>query len=188
MDTVCAVRELQEIGYGFKPGYVENLLTAEAARRAQLAAKREEKRLTEIYNDWQDDRFFFIAGYTSGGAPYGVTWEEMGMEPYDGLFDDDGDEIIGGYRHYEFLSQREKDAVNHRLREDFSRYVSEHRRLPSRNRTQRLIEQAFESCAGEPILYTKDFHATYRKIVRKRENAFIREGVLPKRFTHAHRD
>ena len=25
----------------------------------------------------QDDRFFFIAGYISGGAPYGITWEEM---------------------------------------------------------------------------------------------------------------
>ena len=24
-----------------------------------------------------DDTFAFIAGYTSGGAPYGVTWEEM---------------------------------------------------------------------------------------------------------------
>lgn len=31
----------------------------------------------------QDDRFFFIAGYTSGGAPYGVTWEEMGLEPWE---------------------------------------------------------------------------------------------------------
>ena len=30
----------------------------------------------------QDDRFFYIAGYTSGGAPYGVTWEEMGLEPW----------------------------------------------------------------------------------------------------------
>lgn len=31
----------------------------------------------------QDDTFFFIAGYTSGGAPYGITWEQMGMDPYD---------------------------------------------------------------------------------------------------------
>lgn len=31
----------------------------------------------------QDDRFFFIAGYTSGGAPYGVTWEEIGLEPWE---------------------------------------------------------------------------------------------------------
>ena len=27
----------------------------------------------------QDDRFFFIAGYTSGGAPYGITLEKMGL-------------------------------------------------------------------------------------------------------------
>lgn len=24
-----------------------------------------------------DDTFAFIAGYTSGGFPYGITWEEM---------------------------------------------------------------------------------------------------------------
>lgn len=28
-----------------------------------------------------DDRFAFIAGYTSGGAPYGTTWEEIGIDP-----------------------------------------------------------------------------------------------------------
>ena len=33
----------------------------------------------------QDDRFFFIAGYTSGGAPYGITLEEMGLKPWDDL-------------------------------------------------------------------------------------------------------
>jgi RimJ/RimL family protein N-acetyltransferase len=183
VDTACAVRELQEIGYQFQPGYVENLLTVEADRLKQLMEKREDKRLNEIYNDWQDDRFYFIAGYTSGGAPYGVTWEEMGMEPYGGLYDDDGDEVISSYRHYEFLSQREKDAVNHRLREDFSQYVAASRRLPSKGKQQHLIEQVFESCERGPLLYTKDFNTTYRKIVRKRENAFIREGVLPKRFT-----
>ena len=23
-----------------------------------------------------------IAGYTEGGAPYGITWEELGLKPY----------------------------------------------------------------------------------------------------------
>lgn len=36
-------------------------------------------------NTSQDDTFFYIAGYTSGGAPYGVTWEEMRLEPWQGL-------------------------------------------------------------------------------------------------------
>lgn len=28
-----------------------------------------------------DETFAFIAGYTSGGFPYGVTWEEMEQAP-----------------------------------------------------------------------------------------------------------
>lgn len=49
-----------------------------AARKRKKAKKaaQEQQRLPE-----QDDCFFYIAGYTSGGAPYGVTWEEMGLEP-----------------------------------------------------------------------------------------------------------
>ena len=181
VDMICAVRELQEIGHTFEPGYVENLLKAEAARVEQNKKKKEEKQLAEEYNEWQDDRFYFIAGHTSGGAPYGVTWAEMGLDPYENEFDDD--EAVVCCRHYDFLRQHEKDFVNNRLREDFSRYVSVHRRFPSKGKQQYLIEQVFASCPGGPLVYTKDFNSIYRKIVRKRENAFIREGVLPKRFT-----
>lgn len=28
-----------------------------------------------------DDTFAFIAGYTDGGAPYGVQWWELGIDP-----------------------------------------------------------------------------------------------------------
>lgn len=45
--------------------------------------KKSKNKLENDWNDFQDDRFFFIAGYTSGGVPYGITWEEMGMNPYD---------------------------------------------------------------------------------------------------------
>ncbi len=48
-------------------------------------SKKKKKRKKEIPVLDQDDRFFFIAGYTSGGAPYGVTWEEMGLEPWEEL-------------------------------------------------------------------------------------------------------
>jgi hypothetical protein len=94
VDTVCAVRELLEIGYEFQPGYVDNLLRAEAARIEELKIKKEEQRLSEEYNDWQDASFYFIAGYTSGGAPYGITWEEMGLEPYENEFDSDDDVVF----------------------------------------------------------------------------------------------
>jgi len=180
VDTVCAVRELQEIGYEFKPGYADNLLQAEAARIEQLKSKREAKRLPGEYNDEQDDRFYYIAGYTSGGAPYGVTWEEMGLEPYEDEF---GDEDIVCCRHYDFLKKWEKDSIDSRLRDDFSRYVSTYRQLPGKVKQQSMIEKAFESCPGGPLQYSKDFNAIYRKLCRKRENKFIRDGVLPKRFT-----
>jgi len=35
----------------------------------------------DLFSD-SDETFYFIAGYTSGGAPFGVTWEEMVLEPY----------------------------------------------------------------------------------------------------------
>lgn len=35
-----------------------------------------------VFHEEQDATFYYIAGYTSGAAPYGVTWEEMGMSPY----------------------------------------------------------------------------------------------------------
>ena len=34
-----------------------------------------------LFSEYQDDTFYYIAGYTSGGAPYGITWEEMGINP-----------------------------------------------------------------------------------------------------------
>lgn len=33
----------------------------------------------------QDEYYYFIAGYTSGGAPYGITWEQARE---DGLIED----------------------------------------------------------------------------------------------------
>lgn len=47
-------------------------------RRRKRPCKEPDSPLIE-----QNDTFFFIAGYTSGGAPYGVTWEQMGLEPWE---------------------------------------------------------------------------------------------------------
>lgn len=77
VDVTAAVRDLLELGYQFEPGYLDNLLKSEAARQEQVRARKEAKREPELYNPDQNDTFFYIAGYTSGGAPYGVTWEDM---------------------------------------------------------------------------------------------------------------
>ena len=52
-------------------------------KRKQRRAKRQAMKNHAVENNTcQDDTFFYIVGYTSGGAPYGVTWEEMGLEPW----------------------------------------------------------------------------------------------------------
>ena len=28
------------------------------------------------HEPWQDGNFYYIAGYTSAGVPYGITWDE----------------------------------------------------------------------------------------------------------------
>ena len=48
-------------------------------RRREREAK-ERERMAELYEDC-DGRFAFIAEYTDGGAPYGVMWEEVGIDP-----------------------------------------------------------------------------------------------------------
>ena len=53
-------------------------------RKKQLSSEMNAPEIIE-----QDETFYYIAGYTSGGAPYGVTWEEMGLEP----FEDETDEF-----------------------------------------------------------------------------------------------
>jgi hypothetical protein len=54
-------------------------------RNEQKRTKKLEKTDHEIQNDFQNDMFYFIAVDTSGGALYGVIWEEIGLEPYEEL-------------------------------------------------------------------------------------------------------
>ena len=43
-----------------------------------MAKKPPKKRATELFMEPESDcHFAYIAGYTSGGAPYGITWEEQ---------------------------------------------------------------------------------------------------------------
>lgn len=84
VDVTTALRDLGEIG-ALTPEQVAMKQQAEMVRLEHLWREKEEKALQDFYDRFpdSDDRFFFIAGYTSGGAPYGVTWEEMGLEPWE---------------------------------------------------------------------------------------------------------
>ena len=45
-------------------------------KQKRLAAEAESERFMDY-----DDTYCYIAGYTSGGAPYGVMWEQVGIDP-----------------------------------------------------------------------------------------------------------
>ena len=93
VDYTCALSDLNEIGV-LSHEKLAGLKEQEEIRLRQKREERERKQAEAFFERWpnSDDRFFYIAGYTSGGAPYGTTWEEMGMLPYDGatLFDSTG--------------------------------------------------------------------------------------------------
>lgn len=47
--------------------------------------KSESEKLDSLFDS--DDTFYFIAGYTPGGAPFGITWEEMeGLKMLEKIF------------------------------------------------------------------------------------------------------
>ena len=83
VDRMTAINDLHRIGV-IDDQEFERLKKTEEERIAALRKQREEKALEawQKAQEDQDSRFYFIAGYTSGGAPFGVTWEEMGLEPW----------------------------------------------------------------------------------------------------------
>lgn len=88
-----AVRILADVENGIQPEQLEKPKKPPKSERIKQRKPKKKKKSKEVYEEpWQDDRFFFIAGYTSGGAPYGVTWKEMGLEPYQSLEDIEEDE------------------------------------------------------------------------------------------------
>lgn len=84
VDTTCALKDLGEIG-ALSPDKLAAMQRAEQLRLEQKRREREKKKLQAFYDQFpgSNDTFYYIVGYTSGGAPYGVTWEEMGLSPWE---------------------------------------------------------------------------------------------------------
>ena len=83
VDAVNAAKDLQELGVNYTQEQLDRIKQAEEQRLRQLRVEREAKkreRLTELYDDC-GDRFDFISGYADVVAPYGVIWEEVGIDP-----------------------------------------------------------------------------------------------------------
>ena len=83
VDLLCAIAELRLLGVT-----VDHEYESQVRRTVDgLAASRQRKKLKRASVDPQesttdcDDTFAYIAGYTSGGMPFGVTWEELDQNP-----------------------------------------------------------------------------------------------------------
>jgi hypothetical protein len=75
VDFPTAFKELELLGVSISPEYKEAVLRGvqgniEARRRKKLAKQG------DGYDEDQDANFAYIAGYTAGGAAYGLTWDE----------------------------------------------------------------------------------------------------------------
>ena len=83
VDWLCAIKELQMLGVGLDPEYVEKLKLSGKNRIIEKQRFKEGKK-QDLANEisWDsDETFAYIAGYTSAGFPYGITWEELEEEP-----------------------------------------------------------------------------------------------------------
>ncbi|WP_145089810.1 hypothetical protein [Sporomusa sp. KB1] len=76
VDIICAITELQLLGYKFTDEYTNSVRRTIEAERIKRLEKKKQKDLAGLISSDSDDTFYYIAGYTSGGAPYGITWEE----------------------------------------------------------------------------------------------------------------
>ena len=50
-------------------------------KKKKLNKKNKKSELLLEQDEFYDGDFAFIAGYTSGGAPYGIRWEDTGIDP-----------------------------------------------------------------------------------------------------------
>jgi hypothetical protein len=91
VDKICAINELELLGHEIDSEYKEQIYKLEIEKEDAKKANFDDPGDFEVehFNTWQDSDYYFIAGYTSGGVPYGITWEEYEREyKEDEEFDD----------------------------------------------------------------------------------------------------
>jgi len=74
VDLRCAVLELRMLAVDIDPEYVEALETRKSRRHRETEPAAQDL-VPEGYGSEWDEHFDFIAGFTSGGAPFGTAWE-----------------------------------------------------------------------------------------------------------------
>lgn len=80
VDQQCALNELQMLGRTFsekEKNKAKNSIKLKEEHKKRSKEKKERRKAEENWEYDSDETFAFIAGYTEGGIPYGVTYEEM---------------------------------------------------------------------------------------------------------------
>ena len=79
VDLLCSVVELRLLGAEISEEYEHQLKQEEEYKRLSKKSKRKRNNQIEedILDGFSDENFAFIVGYTSGGAPFGLTHWEM---------------------------------------------------------------------------------------------------------------
>lgn len=82
VDKLCAIKELEMLGVEISEERKKQIADAQKAltelRRKKKADKEDKEDKEDNYGMLfgSDENFSFIAGYTSGGMPYGTAWDE----------------------------------------------------------------------------------------------------------------
>jgi hypothetical protein len=79
VSDVCAIVELRMLGVDIPDARLEQAQRDEQARAAHRARQKEKCSRATGPSEW-DDEFAFIAGYTEGGAPYGIGWDDAAAD------------------------------------------------------------------------------------------------------------
>ncbi|HEX6369183.1 MAG TPA: hypothetical protein VF006_09640 [Longimicrobium sp.] len=75
VSDVCAVLELRMLGVDLPDARLEQARRDEQARAGRRTRQKEQHARADDAGEW-DEEFAFIAGYTEGGAPYGIRWDD----------------------------------------------------------------------------------------------------------------
>ena len=80
VSRLCALIELKKIGLNITEEEIQNEKRNEEEKGMSRALSKKKNEGNEPYGElWgSDENFCFIAGFTSGGVPYGTTWEDEG--------------------------------------------------------------------------------------------------------------
>jgi hypothetical protein len=78
VDWPCAVRELSALGVRLDPEWVMRLDRALVGAQHARRKRREDLKNQAVEQQFpnSDEYLAYIAGYTPGDAPFGITWEE----------------------------------------------------------------------------------------------------------------